>query len=348
MGRGQVFGEYLRRGIGREVADDQDELMARADVTAAFILSSSIAILASEQEHSGTSSLLPAGTQFVAGHGLIGTLTALVAAGRLDLADGVRLARMYAALPSNPPNGPQKRFLTTALSARHYHSLSSPSMYVPFEDPLMAQDDEPEQRRRAMQLILDEVHSLQHQWEIEGHGDWAEAGIINSSKVLIVTGTRFAVEQLIDRLQELTIANPVMDVNMPCPYHTKLMLHAVPKFADILQRTRFRPCTPDGPTILDPITTRPLQGPPGAALLSQLTQQLRWHKTLHRLYSNPSPPVDQFMTVGRGAKGLGIMLRGELKKRSEGAPEITVEEFGFKDAHSGSHRHRPSRIQAAM
>jgi hypothetical protein len=66
-----------------------------------------------------------------------------------------------------------------------------------------------------MQLILDEVHSLQREWEVEGNGEWAEAGIINSSRVLIVTGTYMAVEQLIDRLQTLTIANPVMDVNMP-------------------------------------------------------------------------------------------------------------------------------------
>ena len=37
-----------------------------------------------------------------------------------------------------------------------------------------------------MQLILDEVHELQSEWEQEGE-EWAEAGVINSSKVLIVT-----------------------------------------------------------------------------------------------------------------------------------------------------------------
>ena len=37
-------------------------------------------------------SLLPEGTSHLVGHGFIGTLTALVAAGRLDLATGVRLA----------------------------------------------------------------------------------------------------------------------------------------------------------------------------------------------------------------------------------------------------------------
>jgi hypothetical protein len=82
--------------------------MARPDVTAAFILSASVAILASEQvgcprslrtwaeltiqERTGHNTLLPPGTSHLAGHGFIGTLTALVVAGRLDLQTGVRLA----------------------------------------------------------------------------------------------------------------------------------------------------------------------------------------------------------------------------------------------------------------
>lgn len=279
---------------------------------------------------------MPAGTNYLAGHGFIGTLTALVASGRLDLPTGVRLARIYASLPAYPKNVDpvkgSKRFLTTALSARHWHSLSSPDMFIPFESPLAADPtDEPERRRRAMQLILDEVHSLQHEWEVEGQGDWAEAGIINSSKVVIVTGTTLAVESLISRLQELGVANPVMDVNMPCPYHTKLMAHAVPEFSATLQRIMFNPASIDSPHVLDPITTRPMVGPPAAALQTQLCHQLRWHKTLTRIYNQPSPPVDQFLTVGRGAKGLGIMLKGELKRRPEGAPPITVGEYGVKE-----------------
>ena len=38
-----------------------------------------------------------------------------------------------------------------------------------------------------MQLILDEIHALQKDWESGNTGDWAEASIINSSKVLVVT-----------------------------------------------------------------------------------------------------------------------------------------------------------------
>lgn len=66
--------------------------MARSDVTAAFILTSSIAILASAQELSGHNSLLPPGTTHLAGHGFIGTLTSLVASSQLDLPTAVRLA----------------------------------------------------------------------------------------------------------------------------------------------------------------------------------------------------------------------------------------------------------------
>ncbi|WWD15804.1 hypothetical protein CI109_100228 [Kwoniella shandongensis] len=330
-----------------------DELMKRPDITAAFILTSSIAILASAQEKESTPTLLPAETTHLAGHGFIGTLTALVASGRLDLATGVRLAHIYASLPPSPPSHPRSH-LTTVLSARHFHSLSSPNYSVPYfpssssssnDDPFPpvssgdASSEEAEssstpiKRRRAMQLILDEIHGLEREWSAptaysKGYEeDWAGAGIINSSKVLVVTGTHHAVLQVIERLQQLNLANPVMDVHMPCPYHTKLMSHAIPKFRDVLERCTFRDTAPGGPVILDPMTTHPI-GPPSTALLPHLTNQLRWHKTLWRLYSSPIPEVGRFLTVGKGAKGLGIMLRGETKKRAEGAAPIGIEEFG--------------------
>ncbi len=75
---------------------------------------------------------------------------------------------------------------------------------------------------------------------------------------------------------------------------------------------------------------------PSTALLAHLTHQLRWHKTLSRLYTPPVPDIGSFLTVGRGAKGLGVMLRAELRKRPEGAAEIAVEEFGVKDALLGA------------
>ncbi|KAK8869921.1 hypothetical protein IAR55_000489 [Kwoniella newhampshirensis] len=329
-----------------------DELMKRPDITAAFILTSSIAILASAQEKSSTPTLLPAETTHLAGHGFIGTLTALVASGRLDLATGVRLAHICASLPPSPPSHPRSH-LTTVLSARHFHSLSSPNYSVPYfpsgsssaDDPFppvssgdaSAEEAEssstPVKRRRAMQLILDEIHGLEQEWSATARGkdgfeeEWAGAGIINSSKVLVVSGTHHAVLQVIERLQQLNLANPVMDVHMPCPYHTKLMRHAIPKFRDVLERCTFRDTLPGGPVILDPMTTHPI-GPPSSALLPHLTNQLRWHKTLWRLYSSPIPEVGRFLTVGKGAKGLGIMLRGETKKRAQGAAPIVIEEFG--------------------
>ncbi|CAD6580410.1 MAG: hypothetical protein TREMPRED_002739 [Tremellales sp. Tagirdzhanova-0007] len=185
-----------------------DELMTRADVTSAFILTSSLAVLASAQEASGSPTLLPPGTSHLAGHGFIGTLTALVVARRLDLQTGVRLASIYASLPSTPAHASPSKHYTTVLSARLFHSLSSPPWDV------LPRDSEAS-RRRAMQLILDEVHRLQKEWQAEGVNEWVGAGIINSSKVLVVTGTQHAVLQAIERLQQLNLANPVMDVRMP-------------------------------------------------------------------------------------------------------------------------------------
>ena len=72
------------------------------------------------------------------------------------------------------------------LSARQFHSLATP----PDEVPL--QDEEPDYaRKRSMQLILDEIHALQKEWSQSGGGEWAEASIINSSKVLVVTVSLF-------------------------------------------------------------------------------------------------------------------------------------------------------------
>ncbi|WVQ98625.1 hypothetical protein IAU59_005755 [Kwoniella sp. CBS 9459] len=335
-----------------------EELMKRPDVTAAFILTSSLAILASAKEKDGTTTLLPEGTTHLVGHGFIGTLTALVASGRLDLATGVRLARIYTSLPPQPPRSHPRAHLTTVLSARHFHSLSSPSFFVPppprssdsdsdsesssMDDPFPPVSTEsacdemsessstPLKRRRAMQLILDEIHSLQSDWEKDRSAsqEWASAGIINSSKVLVVSGTHHAVLQVIERLQHLNLANPVMDVHMPCPYHTKLMTHAIPKFQDVLERCTFRRPTAGSPIILDPMTTHPIADSVSSALIPHLTAQLRWHKTLYRLYSSPVPEVSKFITVGKGAKGLGIMLRGETRKRPPGAGVIEIEEMG--------------------
>jgi hypothetical protein len=47
--------------------------------------------------------------------------------------------------------------------------------------------DSPAQRRRAMQLILDEVHGMQREWALHEDDDYASAAIINSSKVVGVT-----------------------------------------------------------------------------------------------------------------------------------------------------------------
>ena len=60
-------------------------------------------------------------------------------------------------------------------------------MFVPFEDPLVGSTEGEGNKKRAMQLILDEIHTLQREWEREGGEEWAAASTINSSKVLIVT-----------------------------------------------------------------------------------------------------------------------------------------------------------------
>jgi len=133
------------------------------------------------------------------------------------------------------------------------------------------------------------------------------------------------------------------------------MEHATPKLKEILSRCSFRdPPSEAGessastaslePVVLDPMSTHPVSPHAplcshsfdqqiktcASALLPQLTNQLRWHKTLSRLYTPPNPSVSSFHTVGRGARGLGIMLRGELRRRAE-CRDMLVEEFGVSE-----------------
>ena len=100
---------------------------------------------------------------------------------------------MYASLPSSPSTatGRPPKYVTTVLSARHFHSLSSPPWDIPdphiYYNPSAELSDSPAQRRRAMQLILDEVHAMQKEWLMSEDGEWAAAGFVNSSKVFGVT-----------------------------------------------------------------------------------------------------------------------------------------------------------------
>ncbi|KAK4686353.1 hypothetical protein P7C73_g3777, partial [Tremellales sp. Uapishka_1] len=297
-----------------------DELMRRSDVTAPFILVSSIAILASEQEKASSSGLLPPHTTHLVGHGFIGTLTSLVASGQLDLATGVRLARIYTILPSMYPSSPQK-YLTTVLSARQFHSLSSP-VYSKTG------------RRRTMQLILDQVHAFQKQ--LTGD-EWAGTSMINSSKVLVLTGTQMAVLDIVDRLRQLDLANPVMDIEMPSVAQLVLCRAAlIPSQWSVLHRldVERRPPSAKNPRSMHVSTSLGRRHNTGSmhhrtpiALSNHLTLQLRWHKTLSGLYRPEPPLVHDFRTVGRGAKGLGVMLRGEIKRLGLGET-VDIEEFG--------------------
>ena len=99
---------------------------------------------------------------------------------------------MYASLsPSSPNSLPhmKPKYLSTVLSARQFHSLSTPSYRVPNPEPgdESPDDSSPAERKRAMQLILDEVHGMQKKWWDQGGEEWAAPAIINSSKILVVS-----------------------------------------------------------------------------------------------------------------------------------------------------------------
>jgi len=84
---------------------------------------------------------------------------------------------------------------------------------------------------------------------------------------------------------------------------------------------------------------------PSSALLSSLSHQLRWHKTLSRLAQPPTPEVGTFLAVGKGAKGLGVMLRGEINKRPDRGL-VTVQDFGVGEVGVGRSSRPRARTQS--
>ena len=195
----------------------------------------------------------------------------------------IRQQSIYASLPSCSAHTSPSKHYTTVLSARLFHSLSSP----PWDPP---PEDSEASRRRAMQLILDEVHRLQKDWQAEGASEWVGAGIINSSKVLVVTVSSWPSLPLIrNRVRSTQSFKPLNDYNSSiwpirswmfacresssrpklicrCPYNTPLMQHAVRDFHDVLNRCSFRipsdAISTAEPIILDPVTTHPVSPPP--------------------------------------------------------------------------------------
>lgn len=145
-----------------------------------------------------------------------------------------------------------------------------------------------------MQLILDEIHALQKDWESQDTGEWAEASIINSSKVLVVTvcpcslfsvpgyalireGDEWSRGQYcgsaprdeprhpsIGREHAVSVKTAwhhLVYANVHrCPYNTRLMSHAEPHLQKFVDRVSFRPAT-ENVTILDPMSTEPVSSP---------------------------------------------------------------------------------------
>jgi len=138
-----------------------------------------------------------------------------------------------------------------------------------------------------MQLILDEIHALQKEWDGQGNGEWAEASIINSSKVLVVTvstkssialmkgntwccwtsgGTASGDESGYSCLGRGYAVGPFCCISSRqtrltgrCPYNTKLMTHAEPNLGRFIDNAQFRPPSISEPiTILDPVSTMPV------------------------------------------------------------------------------------------
>lgn len=334
-------------------------------------------------------SFLPQNVTHLLGYGFVGTLTALVATDKVKLEDAVRLACIYASLPAggiqdNTKTGTgamRDHFMTTLLTLSHdtsrtrKYSLSDAVAHQQHHRSPLSTSSSSSSSSSSSPLahVLDVIRDLQEHegWNenllAEGedgqdgygvHGgdygdwttkDWAGEAMINSPRTLVVSGTKGAVIKIIDRLRGGGLATPVMDLHMPCPYHTPIMRSSVFQFRQALKGCPFHPsggangltsgkCEPHV-VILDGMTAKPLpMDDIPSALTAYLTRPLQWAETTRSLWAAPSqtpraaattneggswgggtppssasrPLVDEISIVGRGARGLGIAIDREI------------------------------------
>lgn len=232
-----------------------DELMASPDLTAAFILASNVALLASHAElrESNNGCWLPRGTTHLLGHGFIGALSCLVVAQRIALGDAVRLAVTWASLRPLPVATRERKVehMTTLMAVaadpalRHRrHSLTDLD-FLEYEKTLAESRSRgsgaEEPIRRALRLVRDlQLHqgwnenlaylrsgsewpAPQGQGPAGGDSDdvdlerwrWAGEAQVNGATQLVLSGTKREVIMCIDKLRGSGLATPVMDLLMP-------------------------------------------------------------------------------------------------------------------------------------
>lgn len=220
--------------------------MASPDLTAAFILASNVALLASHAELRSMDGLLPRGTTHLLGHGFIGALTCLVVTQRIALGDAVRLAVTWASLRPLPVATRERKVehMTTLMAVaadpalkHRRHSLTDLD-FLEYEKTLansrQAADGE-EPIRRALRLVRDlQLHQGWNEnlaylrsgseWPapqgIEEEVDlerwrWAGEAQVNGATQLVLSGTKKEVIMCIDKLRGAGLANPVMDLLVP-------------------------------------------------------------------------------------------------------------------------------------
>jgi len=197
-----------------------------------------------------------------------------------------------------------------------------------------------------------------------GVREWAGEAMINSQRMVVVSGTKGAVIKIIDRLRAGGLATPVMDLFMPAPYHTPLMRHAVHQFRDHLRGCKFYPeggAPPPGwldpavepkVTILDAMTGQPLDlSDIPSALTAYLTRPLQWGETTRGLWSSSigrSSPATDIRTVGKGTRGLGMQIDKEIRAATQAMSKSSAHHADDDKAtvkvHGGSRSSR-SRVQ---
>ncbi|KAJ1964522.1 hypothetical protein GGI12_001367 [Dipsacomyces acuminosporus] len=132
---------------------------------------------------------------FAMGHS-VGEYSALVAAGALSLADGIRLVRT------------RGESMQDAVKDREY-TMSACIL-----------------RRAKVESVVAEVERIQQEIEQEDECEVVQVANINSSSQVVLSGTKAAVERALAGLQSKRMAMRAVNLPVSAPFHCKLMAPA--------------------------------------------------------------------------------------------------------------------------
>ncbi|KAJ2864512.1 hypothetical protein FB639_005197, partial [Coemansia asiatica] len=251
----QVF-EEVDEVLSIKISDmmfqgDAQELRLTKNAQPAIVAASIAGLRALEQ---GTGMAASDVFSFAMGHS-VGEYSALIAAGVMSLADGIRLVRT------------RGESMQDAVRERDY-AMSACIL-----------------RKSKIEDVLAEVAKIQLEFPQEG-GEVVQVANINSSSQVVLSGTRHAVDRALASLQAKRLAMRAVNLPVSAPFHCSLMAPAKEALATRIAELRpIRDKSSWGMPVISNVTAQPHKDAVSTErlLVEQVDQPVLWLQSMQFL-----------------------------------------------------------------